>query len=45
MKKQSIISYYFKWRNQDDKLPKKRYSKEKLSSKLCNLPYPFRKKT
>ena len=44
MKKQSIILYFFKWRNQDDKLPKKRYSKEKHSSKVCNLPSPIQQK-
>jgi len=44
MKKQSIILYFFKWRNQDDKLPKKRYSKEKRSSKVCNLPSPIQQK-
>ena len=44
MKKQSIIFYCFRWRNQDDKLPQKRYSKEKLSTKLCNLPSPIQQK-
>ena len=34
----------FRWRNQDDKLSKKRYFKEKRSSKLCNLPSSIQQK-
>ena len=44
MKKQSIISYYFKWRNQDDKLPKNIIPKKNFQPSCAIYHILFAKK-